>query len=71
MVVGATNRPRSEKDIFIGIDKDDKVAAAKAMQSCEAVHGKNNPDRCFYSTLKTKNGTAFCAGYDYSVYGQQ
>ena len=70
VVVGATSRPLSEKDMFIGIDKDDEVAAAKAMQSCQAVHG-NREDRCFYSTIPTKNGTAFCTGYDYSVYEQE
>ena len=71
VMVSALPHPQSIKDIFIGVDPDDKKAAAKAMQSCEAVHGKNNPDRCFYSGIQTKNGTAFCAGYDYSVYGQQ
>lgn len=70
VVVGATSRPQSEKDMFVGIDKDDKVAAAKAWKACQAVHG-DREDRCFYSTLKTKNGTAFCTGYDYSVYGQK
>lgn len=71
VVVGATGRPKTVEDFFIGVNKDDKVAAAQAMQACEAVHGKNRQDRCFYSTAKTKNGTAFCAGYDYSVYGHR
>ena len=71
VVVGATSNPQSEKDFFIGIDKNADVAAAKAMQSCEAMHGKNNPNRCYYSAHRTKNGTAFCTGYDYSIYGQE
>ena len=71
VIVYVHGHPKSISDIFIGVDPDDKKAAVKAMQSCEAVHGKNNPDRCFYSGIQTKNGTAFCAGYDYSVYGQQ
>ena len=71
VIVYAHGNPKSISDIFIGVDPDDKKAAAKAMQSCEAVHGKNNPDRCFYSGIQTKHGTAFCSGYDYSVYGQQ
>ena len=70
VIVYAHGNPKSISDIFIGVDPDDKKAAAKAMQSCEAVHGKNNPDRCFYSGIQTKHGTAFCTGYDYSVYGQ-
>ncbi|MFC3873885.1 DUF4189 domain-containing protein [Neisseria musculi] len=71
VIVYAHENPKSISDIFIGVDPDDKKAAAKAMQSCEAVHRKNNPDRCFYSGIQTKHGTAFCTGYDYSVYGQQ
>ncbi|OAM33336.1 hypothetical protein A7Q01_00325 [Eikenella sp. NML96-A-049] len=71
VVVGATNHPRSDSDFFIGIHKDDRVAAHQAMQACETMHGKNHQDRCFYSTVRTKNGTAFCVGYDYSVYGQE
>ena len=70
VVVGATNHPRSNADFFIGVNKNDRVAARQAMQACETVHGKDRQDRCFYSTVRTKNGTAFCAGYDYGVYGQ-
>ena len=69
-MVGATNHPRSNADFFIGVNKNDRVAARQAMQACETVHGKDRQDRCFYSTVRTKNGTAFCAGYDYGVYGQ-
>lgn len=70
VVVGATNHPRSNADFFIGVNQNDRVAARQAMQACETVHGKDRQDRCFYSTVRTKNGTAFCAGYDYGVYGQ-
>ena len=59
---------QSINDIFIGIDTDDNKAAAKSIKACEA---KNGSGQCLYSSIKTKNGTAFCAGYDYSVYGQQ
>ena len=69
VLVYARNPPRSRNDIFVGIDKDDRQAAEKAMNACEAVHGKRE-DRCLFSNIQTRNGTAFCAGYDYSVYGQ-
>ncbi|OAM34228.1 hypothetical protein A7Q01_05805 [Eikenella sp. NML96-A-049] len=69
VLVYARNPPRSRNDIFVGIDKDDRRAAEKAMNACEAVHGKRK-DRCLFSNIQTRNGTAFCAGYDYSVYGQ-
>ena len=71
VLVYAHHNPQSINDLFIGIDRDDKIAAAKAMQSFQAVHGKDNPDRCFYSAIQTKNSTVFCADYDYSVYGQE
>ena len=56
---------RTVKDFFVGIDPDDRKAAAKAIQACEATHGHN---KCSYWGIKTKHGTAFCTGYDYSVY---
>lgn len=56
------------EDFFVGVDVDDRKAAAKAMQACEARFGKN---QCGYSSVKTKHGTAFCTGYDYSIYGQK
>ena len=58
---------RSVEDFFIGVDPDDKKAAEKAIRACEAKHGNN---QCSYWNPKTKHGMAFCAGYDYSVYGQ-
>ena len=66
----AVHHPQTTNDIFIGVDADDKKAAAEAMQAYQTVHG-DREDRCFYSGIKTKNGTAFCAGYDYSIYGQK
>ena len=59
---------RTAEDFFVGVDVDDRKAAAKAMQTCEARFGKN---QCGYSSVKTKHGTAFCTGYDYSIYGQK
>ena len=73
VMVSAIPSPQSRADIFIGIDPDDSKAAAKAWQACQAVHG-DRQDRCFYSGIKTGkglNGTAFCTGYDYSVYGHR
>ena len=59
---------RTAEDFFVGVDADDEKAAAKAMQACEARFGQN---QCGYSSVKTKHGTAFCTGYDYSIYGQE
>ena len=59
---------RSLNDLFFGIHPDHNQAAALSIKKCEAVHGKGN---CWYSNAPTKHGTAFCTGYDYSVYGQQ
>ena len=59
---------RTAEDFFVGVDVDDRKAAAKAMQACEARFGKN---QCGYSSVKTKHGTAFCTGYDYSLYNQK
>ena len=73
VLVKATDNPRSTKDLFIGINKDDVIAAEQAMRSCQAVHG-DREDRCFYTGAKTGkglNGTAFCVGYDYSLYNQK
>ena len=73
VLVKATDNPRSTKDLFIGINKDDVIAAEQAMKSCQAVYGVRK-DRCFYTGTKTGkglNGTAFCVGYDYSLYNQK
>ncbi|OAM43235.1 hypothetical protein A7Q02_00685 [Eikenella sp. NML97-A-109] len=58
---------KTPSDLFFGYDTDDKRAAEKSMQQCERVNGRGN---CGYSSVATKHGTAFCTGYDYSVYGQ-
>ncbi|WP_153712133.1 DUF4189 domain-containing protein [Eikenella corrodens] len=58
---------KAPSDLFFGYDTDDKRAAEKSMQQCERVNGRGN---CGYSSVATKHGTAFCTGYDYSVYGQ-
>ena len=59
---------RTVEDFFVGVDPDDRKAAAKSIQACEAKHGHN---KCSYWGVKTKHGTAFCTGYDYSVYEQK
>ena len=59
---------RTVEDFFVGVDPDDRKAAAKSIQACEAKHGHN---KCSYWGIKTKHGTAFCTGYDYSIYGQK
>ena len=58
----------SPQDLFFGVHVDDRQAAVLSILKCEAVHGKN---RCLYSNAPTKNGTAFCTGYDYSIYGHK
>lgn len=70
VIVVAVPKPSTVQEIFVGIDKDDKTAAAKAWQSCQSVYG-DREDRCFYSTAPTAHGTAFCTGYDYSLYGHE
>lgn len=72
VVVEATNNPRDKNDLFVGINPDDKIAAQQAMRACERVHGVTN-NRCFYTGIRTgmgASGTAFCVGYDYSLYNQ-
>ncbi|WP_167508181.1 DUF4189 domain-containing protein [Eikenella exigua] len=59
---------RSTEDLFVGIDTDDSRAAAKSIQACEARHGQG---QCSYLNPRTKNGMAFCTGYDYSIYGHR
>ncbi|WP_082887556.1 MULTISPECIES: DUF4189 domain-containing protein [unclassified Eikenella] len=59
---------RSTEDLFVGIDTDDSRAAAKSIQTCEARHGQG---QCSYLNPRTKNGMAFCTGYDYSIYGHR
>ncbi|OAM28928.1 DUF4189 domain-containing protein [Eikenella sp. NML01-A-086] len=59
---------RSESDVFVGIDKNDRQAAAKARQACESREGAGN---CRFSAVETRHGTAFCTGYDYSSYNQR
>jgi|GEM_PF-1828981 len=59
---------RSTEDLFVGIDTNDSRAAAKSIQACEARHGQG---QCSYLDVRTKNGMAFCTGYDYSVYGHR
>ena len=54
------------KDISVGVDADDSKAAEKSIQACEI---KNGRGKCVYSSAKTNNGTAFCTGYDYRMYG--
>ena len=58
----------SVSDFFFGYDRDHNRAAEKSIRACEARHGKGN---CLYSASRTKNGTAFCTGYDYSNYNQR
>ena len=60
-------RRSSAGDFFFGYDRDHNRAAEKSIRACEARHGKGN---CLYSSAETKHGTAFCTGYDYSIYGQ-
>ena len=67
VVVEPDKGARTVEDFFVGIDPDDRKAAAKAIQACEAKHGNN---QCSYWNVKTKTGMAFCSGYDYSIYGQ-
>ena len=72
VVVKATDNPRDKNDLFVGINPDDEIAAQQAMRACQRVHG-DTKSRCFYTgahTGKGINGTAFCTGYDYSIYGQ-
>ena len=59
---------RSESDVFVGIDKNDRQAAAKARQACESREGAGN---CRFSAVETRHGTEFCTGYDYSSYNQR
>ncbi|VDH01086.1 Uncharacterised protein [Helicobacter pametensis] len=61
-------RRSSAGDFFFGYDRDHNRAAEKSIRACEARHGKGN---CLYSSAETKHGTAFCTGYDYSIYGQR
>jgi len=73
VVVKATDNPRDKNDLFVGINPDDEIAAQQAMRACQRVHGYTK-SRCFYTgahTGKGANGTAFCTGYDYSIYGQR
>jgi hypothetical protein len=70
VIVYAVHHPKTINDIFVGVDADDRKAAEEAMRACEAVHGKRE-DRCFYSGIRTRNGTAFCSGYDYGIYNQK
>jgi len=73
VMVTANDKPRRREDFFIGVDKDDRKAAEKARRTCIAAHG-DGQDRCFYSEIKTGKGvegTAFCVGYDYSLYNQK
>ncbi|OAM34753.1 hypothetical protein A7Q01_08885 [Eikenella sp. NML96-A-049] len=73
VLVTATDRPQSRRDIFVGIDRDDRRAAVKARQACTAARGEGD-DRCFYSEIETgkgAEGTAFCVGYDHSLYNQR
>ena len=70
IIVYAVHHPKTINDIFVGVDADDRKAAEEAMRACEAVHGKRE-DRCFYSGIRTRNGTAFCSGYDYGIYNQK
>ncbi|WP_155733330.1 hypothetical protein [Eikenella corrodens] len=70
VILYAVHHPKTINDIFVGVDADDRKAAEEAMRACEAVHGKRE-DRCFYSGIRTRNGTAFCSGYDYGIYNQK
>ena len=63
VVVEPDKRAKSLEDLFVAFDNDDKKAAPKAMQACEAKHGHN---KCSYWQIKKP----FCSGYDYSIYGQ-
>ena len=64
VVVEPDKRAKSLEDIFVAFDNDDKKAAPKAMQACEAKHGHN---KCSYWNIKKP----FCTGYDYSLYGHR
>ena len=68
VIVTPDSGMRTVEDFFVGVDPDDRKAAAKSIQACEAKHGHN---KCSYWGVKTKHGTAFCTGYDYSVYEQK
>ncbi|OAM27067.1 DUF4189 domain-containing protein [Eikenella sp. NML01-A-086] len=73
VVVKATDNPRDTNDLFVGINPDDEIAAQQAMRACQRVHGVTR-SRCFYTgahTGKGANGTAFCVGYDHSLYNQR
>lgn len=68
--VSAVDRPRSMRDFFVAYDRDGNRAMQKAIQACEAVHGKRE-DRCFSAMPQTPHGEGiFCVGYDYSLYNQ-
>ncbi|QED91326.1 DUF4189 domain-containing protein [Eikenella exigua] len=69
--VSAVAKPRSVQDFFVAYDRDGNRAVRKAVQACEAVHGKRE-DRCFSSLLRTPHGEGiFCVGYDYNLYNQR
>ncbi|OAM42636.1 hypothetical protein A7Q02_02325 [Eikenella sp. NML97-A-109] len=69
--VSAVAEPRSVQDFFVAYDRDGNRAVRKAVQACEAVHGKRE-DRCFSSLLRTPHGEGiFCVGYDYNLYNQR
>ena len=73
VLVKATDNPQDTNDLFVGINPDDEIAAQQAMLACQQVHG-DTESRCFYTgthTGKGLNGTAFCVGYDYSLYNQE
>ena len=69
--VSAVAEPRSVQDFFVAYDRNGETAVNKAIQACEAVHGKRE-DRCFSSLLETSHGEGiYCVGYDYSLYNQE
>ena len=66
--VSAVAKPRSVRDFFVAYDRDGNRAVRKAVQACEAVHGKRE-DRCFSSLERTPHGEGiYCVGYDYNLY---
>ena len=67
MIAFPDGGPKSPSDIFLGLDQDSYQAIVKSVRACEAKYGY---DKCSYSSVRTKTGKAFCAGYDYSIYGQ-
>ena len=68
MIAYPDGGPKSPSDVFVGLDKDGYQAIVNSVRACEAKHGY---DKCSYSSVRTKTGKAFCAGYDYSIYGQE